>query len=104
MSRYFICLGLLAFTTLMLTGCASRPTRTSMTWSPDTYLIFNPQWTGIAIADTPRGPWPTTTTFQTFGEDIEYRETTIDIQGRHGFNSDRTYRRFESTRRGHRSR
>jgi hypothetical protein len=101
MSRYFSSIVILICTTSMLVGCASRPIRSTIVFSPDTHLIFNPEWTGIAIADTPRTAWPTTTTYQTSDEEIEFLETTIDIQGLYGFSSDRTYRRFESKRRGY---
>ncbi len=104
MSRYFICLAILICSTMFITGCTNQPIRTTMVYSPDTHLIFNPNWTGIPATDVARAIWPTTTTFRTSSENIKYRETTIDIQGLSGFNSDRTYRRFRSTRTGNRDR
>ena len=99
-----ISMALLALIATMLTGCVSPKAVPAISYAPDTHLIFNPGWTGIPTLAVPRSSWPSTTTYQTSGEDLTYRETTIDIQGQFGFNSDRTYRRFYSVRRGYRYR
>jgi len=91
-------------TAVSITGCASQSQEQGIVFSPDTHLIFNPDWTGIASVEEPRTPWPMTTVYPIPGEKIEFRETIIDYDGHAGLQSGRTYRRFNSTRRGYRRR
>ena len=88
----------------VMTGCTTHRYKTTITYAPDTHLIFNPEWTGIQNVDVPRSEWPITTAYYTSGEVVEFRETITDIQGRSGLGQDQMYRRFQSVRRGYRSR
>ncbi|MFH1110838.1 MAG: hypothetical protein V1790_16820 [Planctomycetota bacterium] len=47
-----------------------------------------------------RTDWPATAGLDSQREEITYRETIIDRQGRSWFDEDFTYRRFDSTRTG----
>ena len=89
---------------VLIAGCASQNRGQGIVFSPDTHLIFNPEWTGISTLEEPRTPWPMTTVYPLPGEKIEFRETIIDYDGQLGYQSGRTYRRFHATRRGFRSR
>ncbi|MGH8679027.1 MAG: hypothetical protein ACREUQ_11815 [Burkholderiales bacterium] len=53
---------------------------------------------------TERSDWPATTGFTTSDEQIEYRETVYDVQGRGFGDRDWLYRRFDSVRTGRRFR
>ena len=67
----------------------------------EAHIIFNPEWTGIPPFDIGRAAWPTTMVYSNAGEQIEYRETTIDRQGWSGVHRDQDYhRRFTSVRTG----
>ncbi len=66
-----------------------------------TSTIFNPEWTGLPVSSVPRTDWPSTIAYSDFGEEITYRETIIDWQGRFGGTRDQLYyRRFDSIRTG----
>ena len=63
--------------------------------------IFNPEWTRIRVSAIARSDWPSVAVFSDGGEEIEYRETIIDWQGRFGRSQDQVYyRRFDSVRTG----
>lgn len=63
--------------------------------------IFNPDWTGLPTHFVPRSDWPSTIAYSNLGEEIAYRETIIDWQGRSRGTQDQLYyRRFKSIRTG----
>ncbi len=65
------------------------------------HLIFNPEWTNIPPEYVARSDWPSTAALSVLGEEIAYRETIIDRQGRSTGGRDQTYyRRFYSVRTG----
>ncbi len=82
-------------------GCATSARRYGPTLIPEKNTIFNPEWTGVSSSHVTRTEWPATVAFTPLGEEIEYAETIIDLQGRFGDNRDQTYyRRFSSVRKG----
>jgi hypothetical protein len=76
---------------------------------PPTYLvladghnaIFNPSGSPVPLTEFGRLDWPVAYVSESTGEDIQYHEQIVDIQGR-GFNRDDGFllRRFESDRFG----
>jgi len=50
--------------------------------------------------DLTRSDWPVAAAFEHQREELYYRETIVDRQGRFGANQDYGYRRFDSTRMG----
>ena len=63
--------------------------------------IFNPEWTRIPVTAIARSDWPSTAAYSGSDEEVEYRETIIDWQGRFGRSQDQVYyRRFDSVRTG----
>ncbi len=85
---------------LVLVGCcAHHPVRAVRVRAvPD--LLFGSECVASCLQDTARGDWPSTDGITNSGEQIDYEETIIDLQGR-GFGSrDGLYRRFDSVRTG----
>lgn len=65
------------------------------------HAIFNPEWTQIPVTAVARSDWPSTAAYSGSGEEVEYRETIIDWQGRFGGSREQLYyRRFDSVRTG----
>jgi hypothetical protein len=92
-----------AFAVLMpLCGCAGslRPRPTLRNTA--SHLIFNYTCSLYFGLDTAvaRADWPSTAGLDRQREEISYRETIMDRQGRSWFDEDFTYRRFDSTRTG----
>jgi len=92
-----------AFAVLMpVYGCAGSLRLTPTSRNTASHLIFNPQcslysWFDTAVART---DWPATAGLDHQREEIIYRETIMDRQGRSWFDEGFTYRRFDSTRTG----
>ncbi len=82
-------------------GCAASSHHAFLRPIPDTHMIFNPERTAPARPDNFRTEWPMALSGQPGGEEIEFRETIIDRQGRFGRYSDYHFRRFHSVRTGH---
>ena len=83
------------------TGCSTTAGRADQTFVSETHLIFSPEWTGLPLAEVGRSNWPATIARLQPGEDLDYRETIIDRQGRLPYNVDRDYyRSFTATRTG----
>lgn len=104
-TRTGICLvGLLLFPI----GCAN-PDRYGESWTvgvisamPPTNLIFNPESTRVAygLAREPSS-WPSTAVYTDPGDQITYRESVLDFQGRStAARGQDYYRRFSSVRTG----
>jgi hypothetical protein len=91
---------LLLFASLAFCGCAASVCRVVPQSPVSTHLIFNPERTGVPPRDMTRADWPATPAYAHGAEQVEYRETIIDRQGRFGADQDRLYRRFESVRTG----
>ena len=84
-----------------LVGCSATATSAPPSRMSVQHVIFNPEWTGIPSLGFARTDWPSTVAFLHVGEEIDYKETIIDWQGRFGGNLDQTYyRRFASVRTG----
>lgn len=83
-------------------GCARSLRPTPPLCNTASRLIFNPTCRFYSGLDTPvaRADWPATAGLDHQREEISYRETIIDRQGRSWFDEDLTYRRFDSTRTG----
>ncbi len=100
MNRMFATL-LLLLAMPIIDGCSvsartARPRTVKMN-----NAIFNPEWTQIPVSAIARSDWPSTDAFSAHGEEVEYRETIIDWQGRFGRSQDQVYyRRFDSVRTG----
>ena len=91
---------LIALAVVAVVGCAADRRRVSWRPIPDSHLIFNPERSTPAPPDNFRADWPVVLSGQPDGEEVEYRETIIDHQGRFGRNSDYHFRRFDSVRTG----
>jgi hypothetical protein len=92
-----------AFAVLMpVYGCAGSLRPTPPLRNTASHLIFNPVCSLYSGLDTAvaRADWPATAGLDHQREEISYRETIIDRQGRSWFDQDFTYRRFDSTRTG----
>jgi len=92
-----------AFAVLMpVYGCAGSLRPTPSLRNTASHLIFNSACSSYSGLDTAvaRADWPATTGLDHQREEISYRETIIDRQGRSWFDEDLTYRRFDSTRTG----
>lgn len=92
-----------AFAVLMpVYGCAGSLRPTPPLRYTASHLIFNPVCSLYSGSDTAvaRSDWPSTAGLDHQREEISYRETIIDRQGRSWFDEDFTYRRFDSTRTG----
>ena len=82
-------------------GCSGTGRDASARWIASKHLIFNPEWTGIPSGAVGRAAWPTTPAFVGREEEVSYRETIIDWQGRtSGGREPVYYRRFSSIRTG----
>ncbi len=81
-------------------GCAGLERHGQAKFVPDKHLLFNPEWSGLPTRDVRRSEWPAVVAFGPAAEQIEYRETIIDVQGRFGADRDFLYRRFDSVRTG----
>lgn len=82
-------------------GCSGTGRNASVQWSASQHLIFNPEWTGIPSGPVAREVWPATAAFVGREEEVFYRETIIDWQGRtSGGREPVYYRRFNSIRTG----
>lgn len=92
-----------AFAVLMpVYGCAGALRPTPPLRNTVSRLIFNPVcslYSGLDAA-VARTDWPATTGLDHQREEISYRETIMDRQGRSWFDDGFTYRRFDSTRTG----
>jgi len=95
-------LGLLMLLALsVLVGCSAPATYASSSRVSVQHVIFNPECTGIPPFGFARIDWPSTVAFSHVGEEIDYKETILDWQGRFGGDLDQTYyRRFASVRTG----
>ena len=102
--RYYILVFMLSTAPLLVGGCATNAQAPARRASIAHNLLFNPSWTGVATFDAPRSDWPVTIAHVRSTEQIDYRETYIDLQGQSGASHDYFYRRFESVRRGSASR
>lgn len=102
--RYNILVFMLSTAPLLVGGCATNAEAPARRAGIAHNLLFNPSWTGVATFDSPRSDWPATIAHVRSTEQIEYRETYIDLQGQSGASRDYFYRRFESVRRGSASR
>lgn len=101
---YNILVFMLSTAPLLVGACATHAVSPVRRVAIARNLLFNPSWTGVATFDAPRSDWPATIAHVRSAEQIDYRETYIDLQGRSGANRDYFYRRFESVRRGSASR
>ncbi len=86
--------------TLVTVGCAQRVRRYPVNGTVCGNLVFNSQWNMSVDGFSNRSSWPSTGAYQLSTEQIEFRETVIDRQGRFGHSDDFLYRRFEQTRTG----
>ena len=102
--RYNILMLMLSLAPLLVGGCASNAVAPARRSGIARNLLFNPSWTGVATFDSPRSDWPVTIAHVRSAEQIDYRETYIDLQGQSGASHDYFYRRFESVRKGNASR
>jgi hypothetical protein len=92
-----------AFAALMpVYGCAGALHHTPPLHNTASHLIFNPHGSLYSEFDTAvaRTDWPATAGLDPEREELSYRETIIDRQGRSWLDADFTYRRFDSTRTG----
>ena len=92
-----------AFAVLMpVCGCVGALRPTPPLRNTASRLIFNPVCSLYSGLDTAvaRADWPATAGLDHQREEISYRETIMDRQGRSWFDEDFTYRRFDSTRTG----
>jgi len=64
------------------------------------HMLFNPDSTGLHVANVPRGDWPATLRHRQRGEVFDYQETIIDRQGAFESGRDYYYRRFDAFRSG----
>ena len=78
-------------------GCSVTERNGSTRWIAGQHLIFNPEWTGIPSGPEAREVWPSTSAFGGRDEEVFYRETIMDWQGR---TEPVYYRRFNSIRTG----
>jgi hypothetical protein len=92
-----------AFAVFMpLCGCAGSLRPTPPLHNTASRLIFNPVCSLYSGFDTvvARTDWPATGGLDDQREEIIYRETIMDRQGRSWMDEGFTYRRFDSTRTG----
>ena len=83
-------------------GCARSLRPTSTLRNTASHIIFPPKcssYSGFDMA-VARADWPATAGLDRQSEEIIYRETIMDLQGRSWFDDGFTYRRFDSTRTG----
>ena len=82
-----------------LPGCAATSPGSPAGLVAERHLIFNPECTGTTPVWLDRGDWPSTIVPSNPGEELTYRETIIDWQGRSRGWQDQDYRRrFTSIR------
>ena len=85
-----------------LCSCSTPLRHTSGLPRAETHLLFNPKGTidSSFEAVVVRADWPATAGLDRPREEISYRETIMDRQGRSWLDEGFTYRRFDSTRTG----
>ncbi len=85
----------------LASGCSVAPSAAPRTRVAARNIIFNPEWIQLPTQSFSRVEWPVTDAYDMLGEDIAYRETIWDWQGRSGGRGEQPYyRRFHSVRTG----
>jgi len=81
-------------------GCSGPARRERVGFGNARNLVFSPESTGYVVADVSRSSWPTTTAESDPNDDVAYRETIRDEQGRFFFSGRDYTRSVRSIRRG----
>ncbi len=92
---------LLVLSMAIQTGCCSSRQRATHAVIRDSHGIFNPAESRVTLGEFERSDWPVAYLPDATGEETQYNEHFVDIQGR-GSNRDDgfLFRRFESDRFG----